>query len=94
MQIFILVISCTCTESLRFSSPIEALNLYLIFWEQLHENLGTKLIRSSAYHPQISGQTEQVNQTMEDMLRACIIHFDKSLDKFLALAEFSYNDRY
>jgi transposase InsO family protein len=48
------------------------------FWEQLHENLGTKSIRSSAYHPQTDGQTERVNQIVEDMLRACIIHFDKS----------------
>jgi hypothetical protein len=64
------------------------------FWEQLHETLGTKLIRSSAYHPQTDGQTERVNQIVEDMLRACIIHFDKSWDKSLALAEFSYNNSY
>jgi hypothetical protein len=64
------------------------------FWEQLHESLGTKLIRSSAYHPQTDGQTERVDQIVEDMLRACIIHFDKSWDKFLALAEFSYNNSY
>jgi hypothetical protein len=31
------------------------------FWEQLHECLGTHLIRSSAYHPQTDGQTERVN---------------------------------
>ena len=31
------------------------------FWEQLQEALGTKLIRSSAYHPQTDGQTERVN---------------------------------
>jgi hypothetical protein len=64
------------------------------FWEQLHENLGTKLIHSSTYHPQTDGQTERVNQIVEDMLQACIIHFDKSWDKCLALAEFSYNDSY
>jgi transposase InsO family protein len=64
------------------------------FWEQLHESLGTKLIRSSAYHPQTDGQTERVNQIVEDMLRACIIHFDKRWDKCLALAEFSYNNSY
>jgi hypothetical protein len=28
------------------------------------------------------------------MLQACIIHFDKSWDKCLALAEFSYNNSY
>jgi hypothetical protein len=64
------------------------------FWEQLHESLGTKLIRSSAYHPQTDGQMERVNQIVEDMLQACIIHFDKSWDKCLALAEFSYNNSY
>jgi hypothetical protein len=64
------------------------------FWEQLHESLGTKLIRSSSYHPQTDGQTERVNQIVEDMLRASIMHFDKSWDKCLSLAEFSYNNSY
>jgi transposase InsO family protein len=43
-----------------------------IFWEQLQEYLGTKPIRSSAYHPQTDGQTERVNLILEDMLRACV----------------------
>jgi transposase InsO family protein len=64
------------------------------FWEQSHESLGTKLIRSSSYHPQTDGQTERVNQIVEDMLRASIMHFDKSWDKYLSLAEFSYNNSY
>jgi hypothetical protein len=64
------------------------------FWEQLQYALGTKLIRSSAYHPETDGQTEQVNQIPEDMLRACIIHYGASWDKYLALAEFSYNNSY
>jgi hypothetical protein len=64
------------------------------FWEQLHESLGTKLIRSSSYHPQTDGQTERVNQIVEDMLRASIMHFDKCWDKCLSLAEFSYNNSY
>src|SRR6185437_15302529 len=64
------------------------------FWEQLHASLGTKLIHSSAYHPQTYGQTERVNQILEDMLRACAIQYGKNLDKCLALAEFSYNNSY
>jgi hypothetical protein len=58
------------------------------FWEQLHKSLGTKIICSSAYRPQTDGQTERVNQILEDMLRACVIHFYKSWDKCLALADF------
>jgi hypothetical protein len=64
------------------------------FWEQLHECLGTKLIRSSSYHPQTDGQIERINQILEDMLRASILHFDKSWGKCLSLAEFSYNNSY
>jgi hypothetical protein len=48
------------------------------FWEQLQESLGTKLIRSPAYHPQTNGQTERVNQILEDMLRACAIDYGKN----------------
>jgi hypothetical protein len=64
------------------------------FWEQLQESLGTKLIRSSAYHPQADGQTERVNQILEDMLGACAIHHGKNWDKCLSLAEFTYNNSY
>jgi hypothetical protein len=64
------------------------------FWEQLQESLGTKLIRSSAYHPQTDGQTERVNQILKDMLRACVIDYGKNWDKHLSLAEFAYNNSY
>ena len=64
------------------------------FWEQLQASLGTKLIRSSAYHPQTDGQTKRVNQILGDMLRACVIQYDKNWDKCLALAKFSYNNSY
>ena len=56
--------------------------------------LGTNLVRSSAYHPQTSGQTERVNQILEDMLRACVISSKGSWEKWLPLAEFSYNNSY
>jgi hypothetical protein len=64
------------------------------FREQFQESLGTKLIRSSAYHPETDDQTERVNQILEDMLRACVIHYDKNWDKCLSLVEFSYNNSY
>jgi hypothetical protein len=64
------------------------------FWEQLHECLGTHLIRSSAYHPQTDGQMERVNQIIKDMLRACVLMDGLKWAKHLALAEFSYNNSY
>jgi hypothetical protein len=64
------------------------------FWEQLQESLGTHVIRSSAYLPRTDGQTERVNQILEDMLRACVLHYGKNWDKCLSLAEFSYNNSY
>jgi hypothetical protein len=64
------------------------------FVEHLKASLGTKLIQSSTYHPQTDGQTERVNQILEDMLRACVIHYDKSWHKCLPLVELSYNNSY
>ena len=57
-------------------------------------SLETKLIRSLAYHPQTSRQTERVNQILEDMLRACVISSKGSWEKWLPLANFSYNNSY
>jgi hypothetical protein len=52
------------------------------------------LSRSSSYLLQTDGQTERINQILVDMLRASILHFDKSWDNCLSLAEFSYNNSY
>jgi hypothetical protein len=41
-----------------------------------------------------SGQTERVNQVLEDMLRACVLEFPQKWDECLPLAEFSYNNSY
>jgi hypothetical protein len=64
------------------------------FWEKLHEAMDTKLNFSSVYHPQTDGQTERVNQILQDMLRACALKDKKSWDKCLPYAEFSYNNSY
>nr|ABA98022.1 retrotransposon protein, putative, Ty3-gypsy subclass [Oryza sativa Japonica Group] len=64
------------------------------FWQKLQEKLGTRLNFSTAYHPQTDGQTERVNQILEDMLRACALDFGGAWDKNLPYAEFSYNNSY
>jgi hypothetical protein len=48
------------------------------FWEQLHASLRTHLIHSSAYQPQMFGQTERVNKILKDMLRACVLEHQRS----------------
>ncbi|GJU35714.1 putative reverse transcriptase domain-containing protein [Tanacetum coccineum] len=55
---------------------------------------GTRLDMSTAYHPQTNGQSERIIQTLEDMLRACVLDFGGSWDVHLLLVEFSYNNSY
>ncbi|GJY53483.1 putative reverse transcriptase domain-containing protein [Tanacetum coccineum] len=64
------------------------------FWQSLQNDLGTQLDMSIAYHPETDGQSERTIQTLEDMLRACVIDFRKGRDKHLPLIEFSYNNSY
>ena len=64
------------------------------YWPRLQEALGTKLKFSTAFHPQTDGQSERTIQTLEDMLRACVIDFGGSWDKHLPLVEFAYNNSY
>ncbi|GJU12733.1 putative reverse transcriptase domain-containing protein [Tanacetum coccineum] len=63
-------------------------------WKSLNEALGTQLDISTAYHPQTDGQSERTIQTLEDMLRACVMDFRKGWDRHLPLIEFSYNNSY
>ncbi|GJT73385.1 putative reverse transcriptase domain-containing protein [Tanacetum coccineum] len=64
------------------------------FWKSLHKALGTRLDMSTAYHLETDGQSERTIQTLEDMLRACVLNFRKSWDRHLPLVEFSYNNSY
>nr|GEY58494.1 reverse transcriptase domain-containing protein [Tanacetum cinerariifolium] len=61
---------------------------------QVQKALGTRLDMSTTYHPQMDGQSKRTIQTIEDMLRACVIDFSGSWDVYLPLAEFSYNNGY
>ncbi|GKB84579.1 putative reverse transcriptase domain-containing protein [Tanacetum coccineum] len=64
------------------------------FWKSLNKALGTRLDMSTAYHPETDGQSERTIQTLEDMLRACVLDFRKGWDRHLPLVEFSYNNSY
>ena len=47
------------------------------FWKSLHDAMGTDFTFSTVYHPQTGGQTERVNQILEDMLRSCAIFMER-----------------
>jgi hypothetical protein len=63
-------------------------------WSSLQSAMGTRLNLSTAYHPQTDGQSERTIQTLEDLLRACVIDFGGNWDSHLPLIEFSYNNSY
>ncbi|GJZ39458.1 putative reverse transcriptase domain-containing protein [Tanacetum coccineum] len=78
-------VSIICDRDGRFT---------LNFWRSFQKALGTDLSMSTAYHPKTDRQSERTIQTLEDMLRACVINFGKGWVKHLPLAEFSYNNSY
>ncbi|GJW29809.1 putative reverse transcriptase domain-containing protein [Tanacetum coccineum] len=61
---------------------------------EFNEALGTRLDMNAAYHPKTDGQSERTIQTLEDMLRACVLDFGKNWDRHLPFVEFSYNNSY
>ena len=48
----------------------------------------------TAFHPQKDGQSERTIQTLEDMLRMCIMDLRGSWNDHLSLVEFGYNNSY
>ncbi|GKD12683.1 putative reverse transcriptase domain-containing protein [Tanacetum coccineum] len=62
-------VSIICDRDLRFASN---------FWRSLQKALGMNLDMNTVYHPQTDGQSERTIQTLEDMLRACVIDFGKA----------------
>jgi hypothetical protein len=62
------------------------------FWRRLLQTFGTSVNLSSAYHPQTDGQTERVNQILEQYLRCTVSYQQEDWVDFLAMAEFSYNN--
>nr|GEY13690.1 putative reverse transcriptase domain-containing protein [Tanacetum cinerariifolium] len=56
--------------------------------------MGTRLDMSTAYHPETDRKSKRTIQTLEDMLRACVIDFENGWERHLPLVEFSYNNSY
>ncbi|GKA83928.1 integrase, catalytic region, zinc finger, CCHC-type containing protein [Tanacetum coccineum] len=69
-------VSIICDRDPRFASN---------FWRSLQKALGTSLAMSTAYHPETDGQSEKTIQTLEDMLRTCMIDFGKGWVNHLSL---------
>ncbi|KAM0037110.1 putative nucleotidyltransferase, Ribonuclease H [Helianthus debilis subsp. tardiflorus] len=63
-------------------------------WQSFQDAFGSQLNLSTAFHPQTDGQSERTIQTLEDMLRACVMDLGGSWDNHLPLVEFSYNNSY
>ncbi|CAI7823748.1 unnamed protein product, partial [Closterium sp. NIES-54] len=62
------------------------------FWKELMSLMGTRLAMSSAYHPQTNGQTERLNQIVEQLLRAACKDDINKWDLHLPVLEFAYNN--
>ncbi|KAM0010014.1 putative nucleotidyltransferase, Ribonuclease H [Helianthus debilis subsp. tardiflorus] len=63
-------------------------------WQSFQEAFGSQLDLSTAFHPQTDGQSKRTTQTLEDMLRTCVMDLGGSWDTHLPLVEFSYNNSY
>jgi hypothetical protein len=64
------------------------------FWKGLFNGFGTNLNFSTTYHLESDGQTERVNQVIEDMFRMYVMDKPSKWEKYLHLVEFSYNNGY
>lgn len=62
------------------------------FWRAFTSGLGIKCNFSTAFHPQTDGQTERVNQTLEQYLRMFCSYEQNDWADLLATAEFTYNN--
>ena len=62
------------------------------FWKRFQKAMGTRLMMSTTFHPQIAGHSERTIQVLEDMLRACVLDHKVSWEEHLPLVEFAYNN--
>ncbi|GJU17542.1 putative reverse transcriptase domain-containing protein [Tanacetum coccineum] len=77
----------------EWNSMLKWQELVALIWS-LQKDLGTSLDTCTAFHLQTDEQSKRTIQTLEDMLRACVIDFGKGWVNLLPSVEFSYNNSY
>jgi len=83
-----------CMECPYSLSPITVPNSLLNFEMSFQRDLGTRIKIGTVFHTQIDGQPERTIQTLEDLLKACVIDFKGNWDDHLPLIKFAYNNSY
>ncbi|MBW0555564.1 hypothetical protein O181_095279 [Austropuccinia psidii MF-1] len=62
------------------------------FWTQFCQQLNISRDLTTAFHPETDGQTERVNQILDEYLLMCVSYHQDEWHTWLTLAEFSYNN--
>ena len=62
-----------------------------IFWKELQRLMGTKLLISTAFHPQMDRATEQANRSIAQILRTVVNHNQKNWSEKCSMVEFTIN---
>jgi transposase InsO family protein len=62
------------------------------FWKRVVQRLNIKQCLSTAFHPRTDGQTERVNQILEQYLRCYCNYSQDNWAELLPLAQFAYNN--
>ena len=64
------------------------------FWKSFQRAMGTQLMMSTTFRPQMDSQSERTIQNLKDLLRACVLDLKGSWEEHLPLLEFAYNNSY
>ncbi|GMI86824.1 hypothetical protein HRI_002351700 [Hibiscus trionum] len=65
-----------------------------LFWKEMMKMTGTTVLFNTAYHPETDGQTERLNQCLEQYLRSMCFEKPSNWSHWLSQAEWWYNTNY
>ena len=84
-----------CVHVLRYFGPPDTIvsdrgpQFISAFWNELNSLLGTKLLLSTADHPQTDGQTENYNQWLDQRLRPFVNHHQDNWPELVHLVDYA-----